>query len=394
MKDTRKSLKAIFYATNAKLALVVLACVSFACANEEVESQRATTAAVTSIPDARTELLAQATPSTTALAIEDLNTPPAPIKVNIPAATDKLLAKVMEQFNAELGFAKEESEAGYFYSMNTSQGMFQCFTDRVRMNVWKRDEATMTAQEAAANGNLASLMELNRTGFVMEMRWLDAKDNEQITQEKLGKDRLYQVVNNGGDSKSLSHYRTLLCDKIYAGVDVRYNRMENGAMGYDMILYPQADLNVARFALEGADKVSVAENGNLRIATAIGEMTQTTPLAYQMKGTKKMPVDVSFVVNEDNSIGFKLGAYDNAKPVVIGTTVMDWSVVGTGDSAYGLALSPHPQGGKMLMGAQLLPTIPTKVGTYESNANGGYTNFLVQLSEAGEIKNITYFATK
>lgn len=384
MKDTSKNLTSNF----GKL-LVLLVCFGmFACANEPtaVNAQQKEDGA----NQVRTDLLAHATPNQTSFAKAELNEEPSPIKVNIPAANDQILVKAMKTFNATLGF---EEFNGHF-RLNTAQGAFQCQNDRIRMNMWKLDKPMLAVKEAAANGNLNALMELNKTGFVMDMRWVALTGGVKKTEKKLGADKEYQVVTKGGTNKTVSHYQDLTYGKVYDNIDVRYTRMENGALAYDMVAYDAVNIAEARFMLDGADNVSIATDGSLLINTPIGEMRQTAPLAYQMINGEKVNVDVDFVVNADNSVGFKIGEHQAAKPVVIGTIVFDWSAVATGDRAYGLGLSPHPQGGKMLMGAQSIPNMPEKVGTYKAAANEGYTNFLAQLTKGGDIESITYFATR
>ena len=393
MKDTKKSLRTSLYATGAKSLVFALSFGAFACAGDSANEQ-STLGMSNAAAEVRTELLAHAAPNNTSFSVQEANEAPTPIKVNIPAATDKLLTKVMAKFNTESGFSAKESETGTYYEMSTAQGGFQCLADKIRMNIWKRNDAMNTVREAVANGNLAGIADVSRAGFAMDMRWLNAQTKDFQTNHKLGVDRTHQVVSKGGNSKVVGYYKELVYNKIYSNVDIRYARMDNGALAYDVVLYPNADLSAVRFTLDGADGVSIAENGNLSIQTAIGDMTQSIPVAYQMNGTEKVAVEASFVVNADGSVGFKLGEYNTKQPVVIGTVVMDWSAVAMGDEAYGLSLSSHPQGGKMLMGAQLLPAMPAKVGAYEMAANEGYTNFLIQLSDAGEVKNITYFATR
>lgn len=383
MKDTRQNL---YGKLGGKLLVAVAGLGMFSCSNDAATVETVSTKAV----DSRTELLTYATPSTTSFAKAELNNEPSPIKVNIPAANDQLLIKVMKEFNSNLGF---EENAGH-YSMNTEQGTFKCYSDHVHMNMWKRDESLVKAQEAAANGNMASLLEMDKLGLVMNMRWINPTGGIQKADKKLGIAKTYQVVSKGGDSKTANHYKELNYNKLYNNIDVRYTRMENGALAYDLITNGAANVDAARFTLDGADQVSVAADGSLLISTEIGEMRQTAPLAYQKINGQKVDVSVEFVVQNDNTIGFKLGEYQTAKPLVIGTMVFDWSGVAGGDKAYGLGLSPHPQGGKMLMGSQFLPKVPEKVGTYKAAADAGYTNFLVQLNKSGDMKNITYFATR
>src|SRR5690606_33150512 len=78
-------------------------------------------------------------------------------------------------------------------------------------------------------------------------------------------------------------------------------------------------------AFEGIDRISVNENGELVLATSLGEMTYPAPVVYQRTGGKERSVKSAYVVEGKNTLRFRLGEYDKAEPLVIDPIALRWA---------------------------------------------------------------------
>ncbi|MFC1591753.1 SBBP repeat-containing protein [Thermodesulfobacteriota bacterium] len=86
--------------------------------------------------------------------------------------------------------------------------------------------------------------------------------------------------------------------------------------------------------------VQVASNGNLVMGFATGTLSESRPVAWQDAGSTRIPVEAAFEVRTDGTVGFSVGAYNPALPLVI-DPVLSWHtfVGGSGaDNVYGIAL--------------------------------------------------------
>ena len=92
----------------------------------------------------------------------------------------------------------------------------------------------------------------------------------------------------------------------------------------------------------GADSVALDAQGNLVLHTAAGDVIERAPVLYQKSGEVIRPVSGGFVLDPDGRIGFRVGPYDPALPLVI-DPVLGFSTLfgGSGDEiAYGVAVDP------------------------------------------------------
>src|SRR5262249_23046807 len=86
---------------------------------------------------------------------------------------------------------------------------------------------------------------------------------------------------------------------------------------YDFTVAAGADASQIRLRFEGAD-VAIDEQGNLVLRTAGGgELRFAAPVAYQDGPQGRASVASAFELQADGSVGFRLGAYDASRALVI-----------------------------------------------------------------------------
>lgn len=112
------------------------------------------------------------------------------------------------------------------------------------------------------------------------------------------------------------NYSRVAYPGIYPGVSlVFYGR--DGELEHDFNLAPGADPAAISFRMEGAQRVELSPEGNLRIASAAGSLVLRKPTAYQEVGGKPTHVDASFLLARDGRVSFRVGSYDRSRPLVI-----------------------------------------------------------------------------
>jgi hypothetical protein len=126
-------------------------------------------------------------------------------------------------------------------------------------------------------------------------------------------------VGGGRPIGDVPHFGEVVTRDVYPGVDVRWHG-ETGALEYDVVLAPHVDPSVVRVALKGAESLRVRDNGDLAAKVGAREIVQSAPVAYQMNGAAREPVAASFEPR-GTEFGFRLGAYDASRPVVIDPTL-------------------------------------------------------------------------
>lgn len=112
------------------------------------------------------------------------------------------------------------------------------------------------------------------------------------------------------------HFAKVRCRNLYPGVDIVYYG-KKGQIEYDIIVAPGADPSVIELAFDGAEKVRVDPNGELALATRIGEVRLRKPSVYQELGGTREEVRGSYELTANDHVRFALTPYDSNRTLVI-----------------------------------------------------------------------------
>lgn len=113
---------------------------------------------------------------------------------------------------------------------------------------------------------------------------------------------------------------------LWQGVSLVYEKHNSGVVKSTYLVHPSGSDNtspVEHIRLRYNVSVSVAENGNLLIPFESGQMTESSPIAWQEINGNQIPVDVSFRAISKQEVGFTVGSYDPKFPLVI-DPVLSW----------------------------------------------------------------------
>ncbi len=127
--------------------------------------------------------------------------------------------------------------------------------------------------------------------------------------------------------RQVPNYQRIKVKSALPGVDVSY--YGNGhQLEYDLELAAGADPGKIALRFSGARRIRLSDKGDLTVATREGAVSLRRPLAYQVlggnsetAGAVKVPVEAAFVLGAHDRVGFRLGAYDHSRPLVIDPVV-------------------------------------------------------------------------
>ncbi len=155
---------------------------------------------------------------------------------------------------------------------------------------------------------------------------------------------------------------------IYPGVDAIF--YDNGhGLEYDLRLAPGADPNAIRLAVTGGQTIS-AMNG-LIVHTDAGDMRLGAPRIYQRSGRQRLPVAGRYQIRQGGAIGFAVGMYDRARPLIIDPTVVYSTYLGgTGDD-LGNGIAVDGQGHAFIAGETTSLDFPAATNGARPDFAGG-----------------------
>ncbi len=124
-----------------------------------------------------------------------------------------------------------------------------------------------------------------------------------------------------GAIEGVTQWGSIRYNDIYAGIDQVFHAAADGLLEYDFIVDPYADASQIALQFDGADSITIAEDGSLNIRFGNQTLTQYAPAAYQHTDGVLQSVTVSFTLLDGNMVGFELGEYDAARTLVIDPVV-------------------------------------------------------------------------
>jgi len=203
---------------------------------------------------------------------------------------------------------------------------------------------------------------------------------ERVTADAFQQTRYNYFLGNdplkwGRDCREAKGFRY---QNFYAGIHLHVYQNEF-FMKYDWEVQRGASPAQIQWSYEGTDDVRI-EDGRLIVRTALGEIVEQIPIAYQlipMEGEAagnnppmKIRVDCSFVKNGD-VISFRLGKYDTRHPLIIDPELIFSSYSGSFDDNFGYTATYDSQGNLISGSSAFGQGYPTTIGAYQTTWGGG-----------------------
>ncbi len=142
-------------------------------------------------------------------------------------------------------------------------------------------------------------------------------------------------------------YGSIICEQLYAGIDLYYTGSE-GILKGAFVVAPGASPGDILWRYDGASRVELSEGELLIHVDDAGDaapLVEREPIAWQVMAGQRRAVSVRYVVHGDDSIGFVLGKYDTAYPLLIDPTLDYGTYLGGRDKeiSAGVAVDANNQ---------------------------------------------------
>jgi beta-propeller repeat-containing protein len=186
-------------------------------------------------------------------------------------------------------------------------------------------------------------------------------------------------------------YANVRYREIYPGVDIIYYGNQT-QLEFDFVVAPGADPARIDLSFDGAERIEIDEGGDLVLHTKAGPVRQHRPVVYQEIDGRHREVDGHYMFREDacgsirggdQSVGFKIGAYDRHQPLVIDPVLIYSTYLGgTGmDRAHYVAVDSD--GSAYVVGDTASTNFPV-AGALNPTFNGGGNDvFVAKLDPQG-----------
>ena len=223
---------------------------------------------------------------------------------------------------------------------------------------------------------------------IVTMKLVGANPDPKIA----GANQLPGKINyfHGNDPKkwrtNIPTYGKVRYTNIYPGIDLVY--YGNGRkLEYDFIVASGADPDTIVLSF-GQMPVKINPNGDLVLDTKQGDLRLQKPVIYQDIDGIRKPVTGGYVLHpmknekQTHQVGFKLAAYDRARPLVIDPVLVYSTYLGGSNTDSGNGIAVDATGNCYVTGNTKSADFPTQDPLY-LNLSGQSDVFVTKLSPLG-----------
>ncbi len=227
---------------------------------------------------------------------------------------------------------------------------------------------------------------------VLRMKLVGANPAPQVEglDELPGKSNYFRGNDPSKWRSNVSQYAKVRYRNVYPGVDVVYYGNQ-GQVEHDFIVAPGADPSAIRLGFEGAEKLSIDAQGALVLASKEGEVHLQKPVIYQeVEGVRK-EIRGGYRLKGSNQVGFELGEYDSAKPLIIDPALVYSTYLGGSNGEIGKGIAVDAAGNAYVTGRTSSTDFPTTPGAFQTTFGGFDDAFVTKLNpEGSELVYSTY----
>jgi hypothetical protein len=213
----------------------------------------------------------------------------------------------------------------------------------------------------------------------LRMRLLGANESAVAMPEAALGTRVHEL--RGRDParwrRNVPTYSRLRYAGVYPGIDAVYYGNQR-QLEYDFVVAPHADPDQVRLQFDGADRLELAENGDLVIEFGDRQTRLKRPFLYQDSATGRQPVEGAYALESgpDWVVRFEVGAYDTARPLVIDPVLVYSTYLGGLGYDQGSGIAVDAVGHAYVTGETASTDFPVANALWPTNSGGfdGSTN--------------------
>jgi hypothetical protein len=177
----------------------------------------------------------------------------------------------------------------------------------------------------------------------------------------------------GNDSSKwysdVPNFGEIYYENIYDDIDLRYYTNRKG-LKYDFIVHPGGDPNDIKLKINGANRLLINNDMNLKIETELGEIIDSNLYIYQNHGSELHNINGRFEVLNSSIYCFRLlDDYDKSLDLIIDPLIFS-TYIGGANYERAMDLKIDKYGNSYITGGTNSSDFPTTVGAYDTTFNG------------------------
>ena len=179
---------------------------------------------------------------------------------------------------------------------------------------------------------------------------------------------------------------------VWTGVDLRF-QAEPDRVKHQFELQAGIDPSVVKIGIDGAYP-RIDADGSLVLATALGEIRDAAPIAWQLRDGERLPVEVRYALEagcEGWRLSFEVEDHDPSLPLILDPdTLVYCGYIGGSDYDELRGIDVTDDGKIWVVGHTASMDLPIRGAFQGSNAGGDYDCFVAGVDSDGVLRNLTY----
>lgn len=226
------------------------------------------------------------------------------------------------------------------------------------------------------------------TPTVLRMRLMNAHSRAPVegVEEQPGRINYFHGKDASRWWTGIPTFARVRCQEVYPGVNLEYYGSHR-QLEYDFVVSPGADPRTIALEIKtgSSSPLRIDSSGALVIETSAGDIRMPRPVVYQAgnpsKKQNRKTVDSRYLLKGKHAVGFDVGPYDHAQPLVI-DPVLDYSTyLGGSRSDFGTGIAVDDSGNAYVTGYTFSAGFPSEnpVQAYAGSVDA----FVTKLNAAG-----------
>jgi len=269
---------------------------------------------------------------------------------------------------------KDQWEPNVLYKADINSGAV--FLERNCFTYVFKDVAAMNKISEFKHVAKDKRPKLTADDYIIKHHAYKVKFVEASKDVKVKGDKPYEGYYNFfiGDDKSkwasrVHSYNKVAYTGLYTKTDMNIYESDS-QLKYDLILHQGANAGNIRLLYDGVDTIYISNN-NLIVKTSVNEVTELSPVAYQMINGRKIKVSCKFKLT-GNELSFIFpDGYDESGELVIDPTLIFSTYSGSTADNWGFTATYDTAGCAYSGGIAFGTGYPVSTGAYQVNFAGG-----------------------
>lgn len=182
--------------------------------------------------------------------------------------------------------------------------------------------------------------------------------------------------------RNAKSFNKLVYSDLYPNIDLHIHAGEE-MIKLEFHVHKGGDSKNIQMKYKEANKLHINRRGRLKIITSDNIYWEEKPFTFQVIKGHKVKVKAGYTVENGNTVGFRVGEYNNDRTLIIDPSLEYSSLIGGKDEEMAWIIATDLQGNAYVAGETYKGDYPSTTGAYDTNFSGEGDIFVSKFDPTG-----------